>query len=376
MLPPRLHLPSSVYRAASVRLAFVIVFALSLTGCDFFQQHNPDSIAGVGVMSQNLYLGGPIFDLVEDPDCAPVGPNVLPLATCVDEIYTQVVASDFPARAEAIADEIAYYRPALVGLQEVSTYTVNSEVTIDFLELLLDALADRGVAYTAVSENINFGLELPATPDGGATLYNVGYQDADVVLALDSPDVSTGATEEVTFPEEILFPITLGPISVPLGRGYQTVEATVDGFSFTFVNTHLEIAEIAPLRNAQAAVLQGAVGAIDGPVVLVGDLNSTPDEAGGAPYAVLTESLTDIYDRPRFQPQPTCCQAPDLENEESALDKRIDFVLYRGFDRVVGAETVLDEPGDRVESDGRQLWPSDHAGVVGLLAKNLRRHNP
>jgi len=145
----------------------------------------------------------------------------------------------------------------------------------------------------------------------------------------------------------------------------------VDGFSFTFVNTHLEIAEIAPIRNAQAAVLQTAVEEIEGPVVLVGDLNSTPDETGGAPYEVLTESLTDVYERPRFREEPTCCQAPDLENRTSALDKRIDFVLYRGIDRVIGAQTVLDKRRDRVESDGRLLWPSDHAGVVALFTHDL-----
>ena len=359
----------SVTRSLSARLAFVLLLGLSLTRCDFLSHHDSDDVAGIGVMSQNLYLGGPILRLVEDPlNCAsdPLAP-----ARCADEIYTQVVASDFPARAEAIADEIAHYRPALVGLQEVSTYTVNSADTIDFLALLLDALADRGLAYTAVSENVNFALELPATPDGGATLYSVGYQDADVVLALDSPDVTIGATEEVRFEDDFLFPITLGDISVRLGRGYQTVEATVDDFSFTFVNTHLEIAELAPFRNAQAAVLQGAVGAIDGPVVLVGDLNSTPDESGAAPYAVLTETLTDVYDRPRLHARPTCCQAPDLQNTASQLDKRIDFVLYRGIDRVMGAETVLDKPRDRVESEGRLLWPSDHAGVLALLTHDL-----
>jgi endonuclease/exonuclease/phosphatase family metal-dependent hydrolase len=347
----------------------VLLFGLSLTRCDFLSHHDRDDVASVGVMSQNLYLGGPIFRLVEDPTCAPTEANPTAPAICADEIYAQVVASDFAARAEAIADEIEHLRPALVGLQEVSTYTVNAEVTIDFLAILLDALADRGLTYSAVSENVNLALELPATPDGGQTFYNVAYQDADVVLALDSPDVSTGATEEVTF--AALFEFTVGPITQDLGRGYQTVEATVDGFAFTFVNTHLEIAEIAPVRDAQGAELAAAVEAIEGPVVLVGDLNSTPDEAETAPYPVLTESLADVYDRPRFRAQPTCCQAPDLENETSALEKRIDFVLYRGIDRVVGARTVLDEPDDRVESGGRQLWPSDHAGVAALLTHDL-----
>ena len=338
----------------------------------------PDTpaLAEVAVMSQNLYLGGPIFRLIEDEDCAPTPEGPLPLLRCVDEVYGEIVASDFPTRAEAIADEIARVRPALVGLQEVSTYTLNSAVAIDFLELLLGALSDRGLDYTEVSENVNLALELPALTEAGGR-YRVGYQDADVVLALDDPDVETGAVDEVTF--QTLLPFTIAGTSQTLGRGYQTVEATVDGFSFTFVNTHLEVAEFAPVRDAQAAQLDAALAMIEGPVVLVGDLNGAPDESeqGGPlatdPYAVLTESLTDVYDRPNLQAQPTCCQAADLRNEASALDKRIDYVLYQGFDRVKKAETVLDEPGDRVESGGDLLWPSDHAGVAALLVYNLRR---
>ncbi len=57
-------------------------------------------------------------------------------------------------------------------------------------------------------------------------------------------------------------------------RGYQTVEATVDGLAFTFVNTHLEVAggQAGIAQEAQAAELQAAIDAIGGPVVLVGDL--------------------------------------------------------------------------------------------------------
>ncbi len=83
-----------------------------------------------------------------------------------------------------------------------------------------------------------------------------------------------------------------------------------------------------------------------------------------------------MYARPNLRAAPTCCQAADLLNSVSLLDRRIDYVLFRGFDRVQKAETVLDEPGDRVQSGGRLLWPSDHAGVAALLVYNLRRARP
>ena len=377
----------SVGRTSAIPLALVLLLGLSLTRCDSLPDHGPASFARVSVMSQNLYLGGPIFRLVEDPACEATAQNPIAPALCADQIYGQIEASDFAARAEAIADEIASARPALVGLQEVSTFytqvpadnfpngpnTPATDVTIDFLDLLLDALADRGLAYSAVSANLNLDLELPATPDG-QTFYDVRYQDEDVVLALDDPDVTTGATSEVTF--ETLFEFVIAGIPLELGRGYQTVDATVDGHSFTFVNTHLEIAEIAPIRDAQAAELDAAIQAIAGSVILVGDLNGTPEETGTAPYPVLTATMSDVFDRPNLEAQPTCCQAPDLLNEESALDKRIDYVLYRDFHLVRSAETVLDEPDDRVESGGQLLWPSDHAGVRARLVHNPRQGGP
>jgi len=377
----------SVGRTSAIPLALVLLLGLSLTRCDSLPDHGPANFARVSVMSQNLYLGGPIFRLVEDPACQATEQNPIAPALCADQIYGQIVASDFAARAEAIADEIADARPALVGLQEVSTFytqtpadnfpngpnTPAEDVSIDFLDLLLDALADRGLAYSAVSANLNLDLELPATPDG-QTFYDVRYQDEDVVLALEDPDITTGATSEVTF--ATLFEFTVAGTPLMLGRGYQTVEAMVDGHAFTFVNTHLEIAEIAPIRDAQAAELDAAIQTTDGSVILVGDLNATPEETGTAPYAVLTASLTDVFDRPNLEPRPTCCQAPDLRNEDSALDKRIDYVLYRDFHFVRSAETVLDEPDDRVESGGQLLWPSDHAGVRARLVHNPRRGGP
>ena len=69
----------------------------------------------------------------------------------------------------------------------------------------------------------NLDLELPATD--GQTLYDVRYQDEDVVLALEDSDVTTGETNEVTF--GTLFEFTIAGIPQQLGRGYQTVETTV-----------------------------------------------------------------------------------------------------------------------------------------------------
>ena len=73
----------------------------------------PHPFAGdrqVTVMTQNLYLG---------TDLAPIftAPNLPALFARVGAGWAQVQSNDFPARAQAIANEIAAAKPDLVGLQ-------------------------------------------------------------------------------------------------------------------------------------------------------------------------------------------------------------------------------------------------------------------
>jgi endonuclease/exonuclease/phosphatase family metal-dependent hydrolase len=314
-------------------------------------------------MSQNLYLGGDLFTLLE-PQCegnAIVG--------CVAQLYATIEASDPAARMAAIAAEIARVDPDLVGLQEVSTYYVQSpgdhhtgaptpatQVTFDFLDLLMDALEAEGADYRVVSVSNNADVEFPATTDG-ATFFDVRYQDADVILA--RGDVTTGATTEASF--QSLLTIPVGGAEQTFVRGYQSVEATVGGLDFTFFNTHLEVGgDAEPLQVLQASELLTPIGAASGPIVFVGDINSDGN-ANGTSYQTLTVPLDDA-----FVPgsDPTCCQDADLRNDASDLQTRIDVVFYRGFDTVAEAEVVLDEPSDRVGG----LWPSDHAGVWAELS--------
>jgi len=336
--------------------------------------------AEVVMMSQNLYLGGDLNVVAAEPN-----PQMIPVR--VAQLYGTIVASDPAARMDAVAEEIARVRPALVGLQEVSTFYVQApgdnlpggagtpatDVTFDFLELLLDALADDGLVYNVASRSDNADVELPATTNG-QTFFDVRYRDADVILALDGPDVATGASFDDEF--KVLLTIPIGGAPVTFVRGYQWVEATVDGLDFTFFNTHLETGAAPPIQIAQGDELRALIDATAGPVVLAGDLNS--DAGGGSTptYATLTQTLTDAIGRPPHFAAPTCCQAADLRNPASQLTERIDFLLFRGFDRIRRTETLLDSPGDRVPTTGGMIWPSDHAGVAVELVYNLRRRRP
>ena len=78
-----------------------------------------------------------------------------------DALWREVVASDFPSRAEAIADLVAAESPDVLGLQEVATWSSVSLVDgsaggYDFLAILLAELAARGTPYEVVVDEVNF----------------------------------------------------------------------------------------------------------------------------------------------------------------------------------------------------------------------------
>ena len=77
--------------------------------------------------------------------------------------------TNFPARAEAIADEIQAKDPDLIGLQEVTKWTtggVNPPPGYDFLAILQSDLASRGLDYSvaAVANNADIGPAPLALP--------------------------------------------------------------------------------------------------------------------------------------------------------------------------------------------------------------------
>lgn len=347
-----------------MRLSLLALCALALlaTGCDSDDEDDGGgATASVTVMSQNLYLGGDIFDVAQLTEPADVPPAVA-------QLYATVEASDPAARMAAIAAEIVRVNPALVGLQEVTTYAVQSpgdaagggttpatDVTYDFLQLLLDALEAAGGDYRVAARADNADVELPGTTDG-QTFFDVRYRDADVILA--HADVTTGTPTQQPFAS--LVSTEVGGVEQTFVRGFQHVPATVGALSFTFANTHLEVGagQLEFVQRLQALELRTALEAVAGPTVLVGDINSD-GSTGGTSYTILTADFQDAAP----DAGPTCCQDGDLRNEASALQTRIDVILSRGFARAASAEVVLDEPGDRVGG----LWPSDHAGVWAEL---------
>ena len=215
------------------------------------------------VMTQNLYLGSSLQPAIE-ADTA--GEFVAAVAT----IYGTAVFTNFPARAQVIADEIAAQKPDLIGLQEVSTWTATplhvgpTPPSFDFLVILQEALAARGLSYevAAVSENASIGPAPlvapdfgcnPPSPTTGAFDCVVSLSDRDVILVnTTTPALHWSGAQSGRYEEQATLDIP-GPGEESFDRGWASIEVSYRGRDFKFVNTHLEVEDFEAVQEAQAA---------------------------------------------------------------------------------------------------------------------------
>lgn len=354
-----------------------LVFLLPPSGSE-------DRGARIEVVTQNLYVGADLLRVVDGP------PEGVPFR--VAETLQIIQQSDFPARVRGVAREIAWLRPDLVGLQEVSLLRIQSPgdflvgnpqpattVLYDYLELLLAELESQGVSYRVAASIEDADVELPsfAGMSGNVPLFDdVRLTDRDVILA--RGDVPTGG--EVSGLYRDYLSLSLGAASVDFLRGFVSVEASVRGRSFRVVSTHLEVNGTGPIdfiQSFQAAELVGTFVTEPLPLVILGDFNSDPRhlaDPAPPPYQVIAGAgYLDAWTRLPGPESPgnTCCQAETLNNTTSNLDERFDLVWLRNvtMDGPVQATLICDELRDRVGG----LWPSDHAGVFARLHLKVPR---
>jgi len=327
--------------------------------------------AQVRVMTQNLYVGTDV-DTVLAALMTPSQDDDLAALTYALNVLAR---TDFPARAGAIADEIAREQPHVVGFQEVSEIHVDLSaiggpvVHLEFLPIIQAQLAARGLHYTVAAINQN----LDASPAPGFRLV-----DYDAIL-VNTDLASIDFTHAQTFSLNLVD--LIGEVGgVALRRGFVEVAATIEGTRYWFVSTHPEPNlgpyDLAELRAAQIAEVAAVLGAAPRAIVM-GDLNDTP---GSLEYGVLRQAgFHDTWAELRpeedgftagtgYSPD----RPPDLSNAKSAFNQRIDYVWARGVghpsEGLQGRITrfgVL--PSDRVEGAYGLIWPSDHAGLVAQL---------
>ena len=316
-------------------------------------------------MTLNLYFGtdlGPAFGAKDFPE----------LIGTLGKLWSEVQATDIPARATSIAHQIATSAPDLVGLQEIALWSAGTPGAMapkyDFLLLVLEALRKEGMTYAPIAINRDLNRSAPYDTSGNF----VEFQDRHAVLLRVGPYPSSVHPYDIqakTFPTlyETGSPL-LGILSVP--RSWIVVDCMLHETKFRFVETHIESLE-ETVQVAQSNEMIAWLANADLPIIMVGDFNSNANQdpnvldntrtypdliAAGFRDAWAAVNASD--------PGNTCCHAPDLRNIMSELDRRLDLILLRGAITPISAKLVAAEPAARTSSG---LWPTDHAGVFAKL---------
>ncbi len=315
------------------------------------------------VMTYNVYVGSSAEPLLSVE-------NLLQAPTEVAIMYNNVMASDFPERAIAIAKSINEYHPHIIGLQEISLIRKQSpgdfipdnptqaeEVVFDYLKLLMDALKAEGLNYQVAAQIENLDVEMPMISDTG--LDDVRLTDYDVILARDDVGISRQISDN--FDDALKIEL----LGLEIKRGYAAVDATVSGTKYRVVNTHLEaVTEVNRVQQAKELIKILSDETL--PTILLGDFNTrAPD--GTAYQLLLDANYIDLWQMDTSGIGYTCCQDSDILNEISDLTVRIDQIFVRNLSlpSSVMTYTVGDKPTDKLLSG---LWPSDHAGVVAQIS--------
>jgi endonuclease/exonuclease/phosphatase family metal-dependent hydrolase len=323
-------------------------------------------------MTRNVYLGAD-FDSALNVS----SPALIPAA--VAGVWDKVQKSDFPGRARLIAQEVATALPDIVAFQELEWFRMQSPSDFvvgaapnaeqsapngDMLTIMRDALAAAGLDYgDPVVVASHTDTELPGVDAQGVT-FDLRMTDRDAVFVRPSLLATNKHTED--FPT--LFTVPVGGLGsgifIKLTRGFATVDLSVQGVPFTFVNTHLEVGGmLSAVQEGQAQDLVRSLPPLAGQVVMAGDFNSAADGSTTASYKTVTGAFADTWPEVNAaDPGLTCCT--DITAPALAPHERIDLVLTRGKVRAEAATRT----GAEAQRTAGGLLPSDHLGVLTTLA--------
>jgi hypothetical protein len=328
------------------------------------------------VMTWNIYVGANVDVVLE-------ATNVEEAAQKVAVAYEELKATNFPERAKAIAAQVARHRPQLIGLQEVSLIQRLDPETgelleeIDFLQILKDALRQRGLRYRVAGSVENADVTVPrliGIENGNPVIDYVRLLDTDVILV--SEDVAVSGSTSGRYAAALPVP----DLGAEIPRGYASIVAQVGARKVRFVTTHLESA-FEEVRFPQAQELAEILAGETLPTIVLGDFNTLdpapPNPANDGTYRLLTgdAGFADAWVLRKGNPNDIGFTSPhesDLRNPVADLYERIDLVLLKNFPRngerfspgSVHAEVIGEEEADRTASG---MWPSDHAGLVVKL---------
>ncbi len=337
---------------------------------------NGDDFTQVRVMTQNLAIGIRLEPVLLAPDFASIPP-------LVQTAWAEKDASDFALRAGRIADAIQASGAEIVGLQEVIQFydqippdgtpgitpgaTQATHLVKDFLALLLAELVARGLDDFAVVEDAqleqgivsNADIELTGADLSGPT-GDYRVVDREAVIARSSVqilDVRTG-----NYAAHLQLQIG-GSVPFAYERGWVAVDAVKDGKAFTFVSTHLDPFD-PRVQSAQATELLALVSS-GNPAIVVGDMNSAPNDTAWPAYGMLVSPTTGFADAGADVGAggATCCRDALCAVLADGLEKRVDLVLHTPHFQTSSVSAWGEDDADYASG----LWPADHAGVSAVL---------
>lgn len=346
----------------------------------------------ITVMTRNVYLGADIMRPIRAIEGATNEQDLLfRLGMATHQTRLIVDETDFERRGELLAAEIADVRPDLIGLQEVAIWRSGpleldklavpnaTDIDYDFLQILLDELAERGQKYRAVSVSEESDVEAPSF---AVSPFETGAQDIrltmhDVVLMRDGGGLSV--LDEGTGHYDANLSIAIGGQELSFGRGFNWVDVRAGAKEFRFVNTHFE-AFSSDIAYDQAAELLAGPANHDGTTIIACDCNSDPLNTSvktgigdthqhNDPYELITGSggFTDSW--LEWKPAEegwTAGLNETVDEPNPTFTHRIDMIFARTASgnalSVDKGEVTGNELSDKDPVTG--LWPSDHAGVV------------
>ncbi|HEY0125797.1 MAG TPA: endonuclease/exonuclease/phosphatase family protein [Blastococcus sp.] len=347
----------------------VLVALLSSCTSAAVQEDRPDT--GITVMTRNLYVGTPVGDVF--------GASTWPeLVAAGSRAWATLLASDFPTRAGALADEIVQARPDVVGLQEVTLWRDQipgdvdtqrspdaTHVAFDFLAILLGELDARGVPYTAVATATNADVEFPRL-DPAAGPVDLRLTDRDVLLVRTDLADMFGNPRDGRYTAQFGEPFLVGPATST--RSWTSIDYRPDPTTTVrILNTHLEVGGpvTGTVQQRQGEEFLAVATGSPHPVIALGDFNSPADGSSTPTYRTLTAVLHDAWTSRRpADPGWTCCQAPPLADPVGREFTRIDLVLTSEDWSVPEVARTGDLPFREAPAP---LWASDHYGVVAEI---------
>src|SRR5262245_17343740 len=235
------HRHIDFWKSAGRKAILTVAIVCGFSSTTWSQREGVGGQRAIDVATVNLYIGAsftPVTTL--DPSAPDFGAKLL---AGVATIYGNLVASNFPKRAEALAQELVARAPDLIALQEVPLIRRQAPgdaigggtipataVEADYLAILLEALERNGAHYEPACQVQNFDVEVPlATPAG---FHDLRLTDRDVILKrTDLPPGYLHTSNPQAGNFAAFVPL---PIGVNVLRGWCSIDVQIRGRNFRF----------------------------------------------------------------------------------------------------------------------------------------------